>query len=171
MSERYKVAGYVKLAKLWERSKDTAIPYHHQYYKMKFEDSPDFELVDVYIDITGRKEIRHRPEMLRLLHDCREGRINCIAVQTRAYLAANTVEFCSLLRYLFDMATPIQIITEDEQYNINTILNDDHQKEELYRMARRFTEINPDEYRKWLEGIFLGIDKYVLQECVDHGKR
>ena len=31
MSERYKVAGYVKLAKLWERSKDTAIPYHHQY--------------------------------------------------------------------------------------------------------------------------------------------
>ena len=69
------------------------------------------------------------------------------------------------------MATPIQIITEDEQYNINTILNDDHQKEELYRMARRFTEINPDEYRKWLEGIFLGIDKYVLQECVDHGKR
>ena len=76
-----------------------------------------------------------------------------------------------MLRYLFDMATPIHIITEDEEYNINTILNDDHQKEELYRMARRFTEINPDEYRKWLEGIFLGIDKYVLQECVDHGKR
>ena len=57
---RYRVAGYVKLAKLWERSRDTAIPYHHQYYEKKFEGHPDFELVDVYIDITGRKEIKNR---------------------------------------------------------------------------------------------------------------
>ena len=166
---RYRVAGYVKWAKLWERSRDTAIPYHHQYYEKKFEGHPDFELVDVYIDITGRKEIKNRPEMLRLINDCREGKIDCIATQTRAYLAANTGEFCSLLRYLFDMANPIHIITEDEQYNINTIANDDHQREELYRMARSFTEINPDEYRKWLEDVFLGIDKYVPQESGTHG--
>ena len=107
--------------------------------------------------------------MLRLINDCREGKIDCIATQTRAYLAANTGEFCSLLRYLFDMANPIHIITEDEQYNINTIANDDHQREELYRMARSFTEINPDEYRKWLEDVFLGIDKYVPQESGTHG--
>ena len=166
---RYRVAGYVKLAKLWERSRESAIPYHHQYYEDKFGRDPNFELVDVYIDITGQKEIRRRPEMLRLLRDCRDGKIDCIATQTKAYLAANTGEFCSLLRYLFDMANPIHIITEDEQYNINTILNEELQREELQRMAKIYTEINPDEYRKWLEHIAVGIDTYVRQESGPYG--
>lgn len=169
MDKKLRVAGYVKLAKLWERSRTQAIEYHTKYYARKFDGSDNFELVDMYIDITGRKEIKNRPEMLRLIHDCKEGRIDCIATQTRAYLAANTGEFCSLIRYLFAMATPIHIVTEDQQYNIDTIINDDHQKEELYRMAYRFTEMNPDEYRKWIEGIFLGIDKYVQQKDNNYG--
>lgn len=169
MQKKLRVAGYVKLEKLWERRRAQALEYHTQYYAKKYSDSTDFELVGVYIDITGRKEIKNRPEMLRLIHDCKEGRIDCIATQSRAYLAANTGEFCSLIRYLFDMATPIHIITEDEAYNINTIINEDQQKEELYRMAYSFTEMNPDEYRKWIEGVFLGIDKHVLQEGGHYG--
>lgn len=169
MDRKLRVAGYVKLAKLWERSRTQAIEYHTKYYTRKFDGSDSFELVGVYIDITGRKEIKNRPEMLRLIHDCKEGRIDCIATQTRAYLAANTGEFCSLIRYLFDMATPIHIITEDQQYNIDTIINDDYQKEELYKMACRFTEMNPDEYRKWIEGVFLGIDKHVQQKGNNYG--
>lgn len=167
----YKVAGYVKLAKLWERSRDTAIPYHRSYYAKKFSDIDGFELVDVYIDITGRKEIKNRPEMLRLLHDCRQGRVNCIAVQTRAYLAANAGEFCSLIRYLFDLATPIYIITEDAEYNINTISNEDEQREALYRMAYTFTEMNPAEYQKWVRDIDNGIRKYILQKGESNGNR
>ena len=31
--ERIKVAGYVKLAKLWEKRKKDALPYHEQYYR------------------------------------------------------------------------------------------------------------------------------------------
>ena len=153
MQKKLRVAGYVKLEKLWERRRAQALEYHTKYYAKKYSDSTDFELVGVYIDITGRKEIKNRPEMLRLIHDCKEGRIDCIATQSRAYLAANTGEFCSLIRYLFDMATPIHIITEDEAYNINTIIN----------------EMNPDEYRKWIEGVFLGIDKHVLQEGGHYG--
>ena len=52
---KYKVAGYVKLAKLWEKNKDKAILYHEEYYLNKFFDSNNFELIDVYIDITGKK--------------------------------------------------------------------------------------------------------------------
>ena len=32
MNRKYKVGGYVKLAKLWERSKDAAVAYHSSYY-------------------------------------------------------------------------------------------------------------------------------------------
>ena len=32
MDRKYKVGGYVKLAKLWERAKDAAVAYHSSYY-------------------------------------------------------------------------------------------------------------------------------------------
>ena len=53
MDHKYKVGGYVKLAKLWERSKDAAVAYHSSYYAEKFRDDADKRLVGVYIDITG----------------------------------------------------------------------------------------------------------------------
>lgn len=34
--EIYHVAGYVKLAKLWERSAESAINYHNHYYSEKY---------------------------------------------------------------------------------------------------------------------------------------
>lgn len=54
MERKYKVGGYVKLAKLWERSKDAAVAYHSSYYAEKFRDDADKKLVGVYIDITGK---------------------------------------------------------------------------------------------------------------------
>lgn len=77
------------------------IAYHSSYYAEKFKDDTDKELFGVYIDITGNKEIFKRPEMVHLLRDCKKGKINLISSQTRAYLAANTCEFCFLLQYLF----------------------------------------------------------------------
>lgn len=94
MDRKYKVGGYVKLAKLWERSKDAAVAYHSSYYAEKFRDDADKRLVGVYIDITGNKEIYKRPEMVHLLKDCKKGVVNLIFSQTRAYLAANTCDFC-----------------------------------------------------------------------------
>ena len=65
MDRKYKVGGYVKLAKLWERAKDAAVAYHSSYYAEKFRDDADKRLVGVYIDITGNKEIYKRPERLQ----------------------------------------------------------------------------------------------------------
>ena len=69
MERKYKVGGYVKLAKLWERSKDAAVAYHSSYYAEKFKTDSDKKLVGVYIDITGNKEIYKRPEMVHLLKE------------------------------------------------------------------------------------------------------
>ena len=90
MDRKYKVGGYVKLAKLWERSKDAAVAYHSSYYAEKFRDDADKRLVGVYIDITGNKEIYKRPEMVHLLKDCKKGAVNLIFSQTRAYPVSYT---------------------------------------------------------------------------------
>ena len=104
----YRVAGYVKLAKLWERSREQAIKYHNEYYRNKFLDVPEMDLVDVFIDITGSKHMRNRPQMIRLIAECMAGRVDCIATQTvptwlqimRICFICSISCFCWIRRYI-----------------------------------------------------------------------
>ena len=75
----------------------------------------------LYIDITGNKEIYKRPEMVHLLQDCKKGIVNLIFSQTRAYLAANTCDFCFLLKYLFDIPMRVDVVTDDDDQRIQFI--------------------------------------------------
>ena len=132
MDRKYKVGGYVKLAKLWERSKDVAVAYHSSYYAERFRDDVDKRLVGVYIDITGNKEI-----------------YKLIFSQTRAYLAANTCDFCFLLKYLFDIPMRVDVVTDDDDQRIDTILDVDNQRQSLKELAEKYTSIREKEYLAW----------------------
>ena len=159
MKNKYRVAGYVKLAKLWERSSEEVICYHHDYYNSKYEENGNMYLVDVYIDITGQKELRKRPEMVRLLADCLRDKVNCISTQTKAYLAANNREFFYLLHFLFTRKPGIQIVTEDKNYHINTIENHENQKEALRSMVADYVKLNPADYSDWEMQLMREINK------------
>ena len=159
MDKKYKAGGYVKLAKLWERAEKEAKEYHFGYYKDKFSDDGEIDLIDVYVDITGSKSIADRPEMLRLLSDCMSGRINCIASQTRAYLAANTEHFCYLIKVIFELEHRVDIITEDISYNIDTIADDDGQRAALYKMANDIVGLKPEKYERWEKSIINAMSK------------
>lgn len=151
MGGRIKVAGYVKLAKLWEKRREEAMRYHQRYYSDMFLNNGEFELMGVYVDITGSRQTAKRGEMVRLLKDCSDGKVQCIASQTRGYLAANTQEFCYLVKMLFDMG--IHLITEDETYHIDTIRDTDGQKAALQKMAEDFIGLDPERYSAWREDI------------------
>lgn len=149
MSDKRAAAGYVKLAKLWEKRKSKALEYHKSYYRSKFDGDPNFALYDVYVDITGKRDIKNRPQMLRLISDCQSGKVDCIFTQTKGYLAANNREFTYLTHYLFTMDKGIDIVTEDEQYHIDTVKNAERQKEELIKMAEEYISLNREDYKKW----------------------
>ena len=156
---KYHVAGYVKLAKLWEKTADKAVPYHRKYYEDKYRDDPQMELVDVYIDITGQKSIRNRKEMIRLISDCMTGMVDCISTQTRAYLAANNEEFFFLMHLLFGLDHPVDIVTEDTDYIFNTIVNADRQKETLIATAADYVKMDPNGFKTWYSGVLKAIEK------------
>lgn len=159
MNKPYHVAGYVKLAKLWERTRKQALELHQEYYHRKFADSPDSELVDVYVDITGNKQIYKRLEMVRLLRDCTLGRVNCIATQTKAYLAPNTEELCYLLYFLFHIGPRIDIVSEDDPLQIDTIRNPDKQREALIKMADDYIALNAADYHDWESKLIQAMNK------------
>ena len=58
--EMYYSMAYVKLAKLWERNERNALAYHRKYYEKKLSDTSIYNLHDVYVDITGKKETYKR---------------------------------------------------------------------------------------------------------------
>lgn len=158
-NDKYHVAGYVKLAKLWERAAEAALAYHNKYYEDKFAEDPQMELFDVYIDITGQKDIRKRPDMIRLIRDSIDGHVNCIATQTRAYLAANNRELFYLLHFLFELPGGFEIVTEDDNYHIDTITNAEDQKQALLAMASDYIKMNPKDYENWKTGILSAVEK------------
>ena len=147
------VAGYVKLAKLWEKSRDKIVTYHKKYYEDKYFGLENINLVDVYIDITGQKSIKKRAEMIRLMHDCKDGKIDVISTQTRAYLAANSGEFCYLIYYLFNLSNTVHIVSEDDNYRIDTIANYENQRGALLKMAEDYIKLEPKEYQDWMRDI------------------
>lgn len=163
--EQMRIAAYVKLAKLWERNRNQALTYHQSYYKEKIKRLPDAVLVDTYIDITGQKRIAKRPEMLRLLRDCSLRKIDCIMTQTQAYLAANASEFCYLLKFIFDMNASIEIVTEDEAYSLDTLLNLDDQREALKKMANDYVGLNRTTYESWKSAVVEGIKLLAIENA------
>ena len=152
-----KIGGYVKRAKLNLRNEKDIRAFHRGIFEKRFGGLEDCELVDVYIDITGSKEICKRPEMLRLMRDGADGKVNLVFAETKGYLAANTKEFCYWLHFIFNLDSRVEIITDDEQFNINTILNEDHQREALIKMAEDYIYLNPPDHQKWLSGVVTAI--------------
>ena len=155
-----KIGGYVKRAKLNLRNEKDIRAFHRGIFEKRFGGLEDCELVDVYIDITGSKEICKRPEMLRLMRDCADGKVNLVFAETKGYLAANTKEFCYWLHFIFNLDSRVEIITDDEHFNINTILNEDHQREALIKMAEDYIYLNPPDHQKWLSGVVTAIANF-----------
>lgn len=157
MDKKYKIGGYVKRAKLNLRNEKDIRAFHRGIFESRFGGFEDGELIDVYIDITGYKETSKRPEMLRLMRDCADGKVNLIFAETKGYLAANTREFCYWLNFIFNLNDRVDIITDDDQFNINTITNTDSQREALIKMAEDYIYLNPPDHQKWLAGVIASI--------------
>ncbi len=156
----FRIGGYVKRAKLNLRNEREIRAFHRNAIERRFGDFEDGTLVDVYIDITGYKETAKRPEMLRLMRDCADGKVDLIFAETKGYLSANTREFCYWLHFIFNLKERVDIITDDDQYNINTILNADKQREALIKMAKDYIYLNPPDHQKLLYEWFLPLQTY-----------
>ena len=109
----FRIGGYVKRAKLNLRNEREIRAFHRNAIERRFGDFEDGTLVDVYIDITSYKETAKRPEMLRLMRDCTDGKVNLIFAETKGYLSANTREFCYWLHFIFIRLENLQKVWEE----------------------------------------------------------
>ena len=89
-----------------------------QYFQEKIFSNPDWSMVKVFADegISGT-QAKKRPEFLKMLDWCRQGRIDQILIKSISRFARNTVDSLSVIRELRELG--IAVIFEKE--GINTL--------------------------------------------------
>ncbi len=117
-----RVAAYCRVS---SSSDDQLNSYNSQltYYTRKFEDSETETLIDIYADegITGTCEEK-RTEFLRLIDDCRKGKIDRIYTKSISRFARNTRDCLKNIRELKSLGITIMF----EKENIDTAnINDE----------------------------------------------
>ena len=60
-----------------------------------------------------------------------------------------TCDFCFLLKYLFDLPMRVDIVTDDDDQRIDTILDVDNQRQSLKDLAEKYTSIRRKDYLEW----------------------
>ena len=106
------------------------------YYEDMVKSHPNWELVDIYADegISGTS-LRHRDEFIRMIKDCREGKIDLIITKMVSRFARNEEDLQHYKKLLKRLNPPVGILFETERlYTLND--NSDMQLSFLGTMAQ-----------------------------------
>ena len=115
-ARKLRVAAYTRVS---SNSKDQEHSFAAQnaYFSKLITDNPDWELADIYADqgITGTS-VDKRDDFLRMMEDCRKGRIDRILVKSSSRFARNTKESLAAVRELKSLNISVYF----EEQNIDT---------------------------------------------------
>lgn len=113
---KLRVAAYARVSSNSEDQKHSFVA-QNAYYSKLITDNPDWELVDVYADkgITGTS-VEKREDFLRMMEDCRKGRIDRILVKSSSRFARNAKESLEMVRELKALGISVYF----EEQNIDT---------------------------------------------------
>ena len=115
-TRKLRVAAYARVSSNSEDQKHS-FAAQNAYYSKLITDDPNWELADIYADqgITGTS-IDKRDDFLRMMEDCRKGRIDRILVKSSSRFARNTKESLEAVRELAALGVSVYF----EEQNIDT---------------------------------------------------
>ena len=105
--DRLRVAAYCRVSTELEEQ-EGSFETQVRHYREKIGQSPDMELVGIYGD-KGKSGLRlsHRPELQRLLRDCKAGKIDLILTKSISRFARSMADCVELIRRLRDWKVTI----------------------------------------------------------------
>lgn len=113
-----RVAPYCRVSTLQESQEDS---YETQkaYYEKMIAERPNWDMVDMYADhgISATSMV-HRDDFLRMIQDCKDGKIDMIVTKTVARFARNVVDCIATCRMLKNLDPPVSVYFEAQ--NLNT---------------------------------------------------
>ena len=109
---RYEVGIYCRVS---TASKTQVVSIGHQLFGLIADvaNSQQARLYDVYLDIQSGRTSDNRKNLMRLLDDCRTGRVTLVYTKSISRFARNTVDVLTIVRELKKMNVPVYF--ENEQ--------------------------------------------------------
>ncbi len=119
-SKRLRVAAYCRVS-TDEKEQVNSYKAQIKYYTEKINKNPEWQMAGIFADegISGT-QAKKRPEFLKMIRQCRQGKIDLILTKSFSRFARNTVDSVDYIREL--RALGIGVVSEKE--NMNT-LNED----------------------------------------------
>ncbi len=116
-SNLLQVAAYARVSTEIEQQEDS-FERQVQHYTQMIKSKPEWDFVGIYADpgISGTRAEK-RPDFLRMIEDCRNGKIQKVMVKSISRFARNTVDALNYIRELKDLG--ISVYFESE--NIDTL--------------------------------------------------
>ena len=115
---KLKVAAYCRVSTDRDEQK-TSFEGQVKTYSEKISANPEWEYVGIYADegVTGTSAEK-RPEFMRMVRDCEEGKVNLIMTKSISRFARNTLECITYVRHLNNMG--VHLIFENNKIDTRT---------------------------------------------------
>ena len=116
---KYHVAAYCRVSTDSEEQEGSLI-VQREHFLATIKKNPDWEFVDIYYEqgISGTKK-ETRPELNRLLQDCKRGKVNLVLTKSISRFARNTTDCLDMVRTLVRMG--VHLVFEKEQIDTRLV--------------------------------------------------
>lgn len=108
---KLKVAGYTRISTDHEEQL-TSSRIQNEHLLTLASQHPEWEFVGVYCDIISGTKAENRPDLQRLLTDCRDGKINLVLTKSISRFARSTTDLLEMVRNL--TACGVNIVFDKE---------------------------------------------------------
>ena len=117
--KKLRTAAYARVSSDSEDQKNSFLT-QMDYYKQYINKNPEMEFVDLYADeaVTGTKKEK-RDGFLKMIADCKEGKIDLILTKSVSRFARNTYDCISTVRELKSMG--VNVVFEENEIDTRTI--------------------------------------------------
>ena len=118
-NNKLRVAAYCRVSTLLE-SQQSSISAQKLHYIDYIASNPDWELADIYMEegVSGTKA-ETRPQLNRLMEDCRSGKVDLILTKSISRFTRNTIDCISLVRELSALGVAVRF--EKEHIGTNSM--------------------------------------------------
>ena len=109
-----KVAAYCRVSTNHEEQ-ESSLEAQISYYSNLISNNPGWKLVKIYAEKASGTQMQKRPEFLKMLKACRQGKIDLILTKSMSRFGRNTLDTLRVLYELFNLGVRVEI----EKENLN----------------------------------------------------
>ena len=119
----------------------------------RFAEAGKTETASYYLDICHQSDITQRPQMLRLLRDCVDGKVDLVVMDYPERVAENMKELIFLLYFLLHLDRPPEIAI----LNCLSTRVSKSKKENILRVTEQIVSKQKEDYTHWKNRILRGM--------------